>query len=121
MIVGLVVWFVVATAGNLSLRLAWPAYAAAEPAMQFTPGMLAARLLLGALSTVAAGLVAARIATAPRRAALLLGVLLVLLSIPVHSDLWDKFPLWYHAVFLVTLLPLVLAGAALRGALPNKA
>jgi len=36
-------------------------------------------------------------------------------------DLWDKFPLWYHAVFLATLLPLVLAGAALRGVLPNKA
>ena len=36
--------------------------------------------------------------------------LLVVLFIPVHVWLWDEFPLWYHATFLVSLLPLTAAG-----------
>jgi len=28
--------------------------------------------------------------------------------------LWDKFPIWYHLFFLITLVPAFLIGAALR-------
>jgi hypothetical protein len=30
-------------------------------------------------------------------------------------SLWDKFPIWYHIVFLGSLFPLVLLGAKLPG------
>jgi hypothetical protein len=49
-----------------------------------------------------------------------LGILLTVLFIPIHYNLWDKFPLWYHAAFLVSLLPLTMLGAFLfvRGRRP---
>jgi len=42
---GLLTWVVVATVGDLLLRAAWPNYAEVEVAMNFTPAMLALRLL----------------------------------------------------------------------------
>ena len=47
-----------------------------------------------------------------RAARLLAGILLVLF-VPLHYSLWDKFPVWYHALFLVSLLVLTLGGAML--------
>jgi uncharacterized protein (DUF983 family) len=44
-------------------------------------------------------------------AAKVLAIALVLLFIPVHYSLWAQFPLWYHAVFLLSLAPLVMVGA----------
>src|SRR5438034_2594105 len=82
---GLVAWTLIATAGNLILRLSWPAYAAVEKAMSFTLGMLAARLALGAVSSLGAGFAVAWIT--PRNAvaawclvALLLAILFTLLG-----------------------------------------
>jgi hypothetical protein len=33
------------------------------------------------------------------------------LFVPVHVGLWATFPVWYHLLFLGSLVPLVLAGA----------
>jgi hypothetical protein len=33
--------------------------------------------------------------------------------LPVHVQLWNAFPIWYHLAFLVPLVPLVVVGAAL--------
>jgi hypothetical protein len=110
----LVTWFLVATVLNLALRAWWPHYHDAEVAFNFSLGMKLARLLLGAISSVAAGFVAASIANARMRAAMLTGIVLLALFIPGHYRLWDKFPVWYHLTFLVSLLPLVLFGAVLN-------
>ena len=118
MIVGLAVWVLVASLLNRGLRIGFAGYAAAEPAMTFTLGMKLARLLLGALSSLAAG--ATTRLMAPSRKALpwVLGVILLALFIPVHAQVWTKFPVWYHLVFLGTLAPLVaLGGAFARGPL----
>jgi hypothetical protein len=40
-------------------------------------------------------------------------LLLLALFVPVHVGLWAKFPLWYHVVFLGSLIPLVLLGGKL--------
>jgi len=41
----------------------------------------------------------------------------LLVSIPIHINLWDKFPVWYHLTFLVTLIPLcILGGRIVRSA-----
>src|SRR5262245_13976269 len=55
-----------------------------------------------------------------RSAVMGLGILLTVLFIPIHYNLWDKFPLWYHAAFLISLLPLTMLGAFLfvRGRRP---
>jgi hypothetical protein len=113
-IAALVTWFFVATVLNLALRAWWPNYHEAEIAFNFTFAMKLARLVLGAISTLAAGFVAAWIGKVRTRAAMLTGIVLLALFIPGHYRIWDKFPVWYHLTFLVSLLPLTLLGAALN-------
>jgi len=110
----LVTWTFVATVLNLPLRFSWPHYHEAEAAFNFTFTMKLARLALGALSTLAAGFVAALIGR--MAAAKLTGVALLALFIPEHYLLWSKFPVWYHLTFLVSLVPFTLLGAALHRA-----
>jgi hypothetical protein len=106
-----IVWFVVATVANLFLRAAFSGYAEAELAARFTLPMLLARIAVGAVSSVAAGLACALSARTVSATAHTFAVALVLFFVPVHYSLWAQFPLWYHVVFLVSLGPLVLAGA----------
>jgi len=113
-IAALVTWFFVATVVNLALRALWPHYHEAEIAFNFTLAMKFARLVLGAISTLVAGFVAAWIDKGRMRAAMLTGMVLLGLFIPGHYRIWDKFPVWYHLTFLVSLLPLTLLGAALN-------
>ena len=110
---GLIVWFVVATIGNLLFRNAWPGYAAAEISTGFNLAMMAARLALGALSSLCAGFTVAWITTGNGTAAKALGIVLTAMFVPVHYVLWNKFPIWYHAIFLAGLFPLTLLGALL--------
>jgi hypothetical protein len=113
-IAGLITWILVATAVNLLLRVLWPHYHEAEIAFNFTLGMMIARLLLGAISSVCAGFVAASITKVDGPAVKITGVALLVLFIPNHYLLWHKFPVWYHLTFLVSLFPLTMLGAMLK-------
>lgn len=110
---GLVVWMLVATLGNLALRLAWPSYAEVEKEMTFTLAMLVARLILGAVSSLCAGAAVAWITKRDARVVAIFAAVLFALFVPVHYSLWDKFPLWYHIVFLASLVVMPPLGAAL--------
>lgn len=112
-VAGLVVWTLVASILNRVLRVGFPGYALAEPAMAFTLGMKVARLILGALASLAAGAAAGWIAQSRTSVPWVLGAVILAAFIPVHVQLWAKFPVWYHLVFLGTLVPLVALGAAL--------
>src|SRR5215469_791450 len=120
-ITALVTWFFVATVVNLALRALWPHYHEVEIAFNFTFAMKVARLVLGAISTLGAGFVAAWISKGRMSAATLTGIVLLGLFIPGHYRIWDKFPVWYHLTFLVSLLPLTLVGAALYRRIYRKA
>jgi hypothetical protein len=108
-ITGLVVWLAVATVAGLIMRATWPAYASVAEAMTFTLPMMLARLSIGALATLVMGFVTACItrSAVPR---LIPGILLLIAFIPQHIMLWDKFPIWYHSWFLLTLVPLTYVG-----------
>ena len=112
-LVGLVVWFVVATFGNFAIRGLITGYADAEPAMRFTLPILLARLGLGAVSSLAAGFACGALSRSTPVTIKLFAGLLVVFFIPVHYSLWTQFPLWYHLVFLASLAPLALLGAML--------
>jgi hypothetical protein len=112
-VAGLIVWFMVATIGNLLFRVAWPGYTEAEIATMFALPMMLARLLLGALSSVCAGLAVGWITKGNGTAAKVLGIVLTAMFVPAHYGVWDKFPVWYHATFLASLFPLTLLGAKL--------
>ena len=111
-IAGLVSWVVVVTVLNFGLRAWLPGYVQAEPAMQFTLGMKIARLSIGALSSIAAGALV-RTITRANMAPWIVGLVLLALFVPDHVHLWNKFPVWYHLTFLITLAPLVALGARL--------
>ena len=119
-IAALVTWFLVATVLNLALRAWWPHYHEAEIAFNFTLAMKFARLVLGAISTLGAGFVAAWIAKGRMTVATLTGIVLLCLFIPGHYMIWNKFPVWYHLTFLLSLLPLTLLGAALNHSMGRK-
>jgi uncharacterized protein (DUF983 family) len=114
-VAGFFTWWIVATVLDRALRLAWPEYAVAVPTMTFSLSMLLARLVEGALCTLAAGALAAWIgrASSSRRAAVAMAALLLLFFVPTHAMIWSHFPVWYHLTFLGSLAPLTLLGARL--------
>lgn len=118
-VAGLVTWAVVATLGNLLVRAALPGYADVEAALDFTLAMLIARLAVGIVSSLVAGYVVARIATARRRDVYLLSAVLLALFLPLHYSLWTRFPIWYHAVFLISLVVAPTIGARVGAAWPR--
>jgi hypothetical protein len=105
---------IVATAIHRFMCVTWPAYATATPLLAFTLPMKVARLSLGAFSTLAAGAAARRLSPV-RWVPLAVGCVLLLLFLPQHYRLWDRFPAWYHLTFLLSLVPLAIIGAHFPG------
>src|SRR5262245_21262088 len=97
-VAGLAVWMIVATVAGRIMRASWPAYASVESAMMFTLPMMIGRLSIGALATIAMGIVTAVIAQSVV-ARLIPGVLMLVIFVPIHVMLWEKFPVWYHLAF----------------------
>jgi hypothetical protein len=112
-VAGLLVWLMIVLVVGETMRRSWPAYASVADAMTFTLPMMIARLSIGALATLVAGLVTALIVRHSTIAKLMPGVLLLIAFIPQHIMLWDKFPIWYHLTFLLSLVPLTWVGGAL--------
>ena len=110
-IAGLVIWIAGVTVLNIGLRHGLAGYAAVEKTMAFTLPMLIARLAISAAGSVASGYGAVLVGRSPRSATAA-GFILLLLFLPVHYLLFDRFPLWYHLTFLVSLPVLSIAGGA---------
>ncbi|MBS0275562.1 MAG: hypothetical protein JSR55_14540 [Proteobacteria bacterium] len=115
-IAALVTWTIVITILNLGLRHGLPGYAAVEKAMTFTLGMMWARLAISFVATLSAGAVTAWIARDRFTWPLITGIVLLAIFIPVHMNIWEHFPLWYHLTFLPSLPILsVVGGRLVRG------
>lgn len=105
-VINVVTFVAIGTIGFILMRLTWPAYAAVEKAMTFDTSMLATRLAIAATASLIGAYLAGLTTRDARVTPLIGGLILLVLFIPVHIQLWDKFPLWYHATFL-TSLPLL--------------
>ncbi len=114
-VAGLAVWQIIVIVAGAMMRQSWPAYATVADAMTFTVPMLVARLSVSTVATFVTGLVTASIIPRAVLARLMPGVLLLVGFIPVHITLWDKFPVWYHLTFLVSLVPLTYLGGTIAG------
>src|SRR5215470_14902064 len=108
-VAGLAVWVILATVAGFIMRVSWPEYASVASAMTFTLPMMIARLSIGALATIAMGIVTSVIARSVI-AKVMPGIVMLVLFIPQHVTLWEKFPVWYHLTFLLSLIPLTWAG-----------
>jgi len=112
-VAGLIGWGVILTVAGLIMRASWPAYASVATEMSFTLPMLLVRLAIGAVATLATGVIATRIAPRSVLVRLIPGLVLLVLFIPQHIALWAKFPVWYHLTFLLSLVVLTWAGGAI--------
>jgi uncharacterized membrane protein YdcZ (DUF606 family) len=74
--------------------------------------MSIARLFVGAISSLSAGVVAAWITNRSVLAIKFLSSVLLVLFLPVIT-LWERFPPWYHVVFLTSLPVFTLLGGLL--------
>ena len=117
-VAGLATWGIITSIAGLIMRGAWPEYASVADTMTFTLPMLFTRLAIGALATLTAGLVTAVMVRRSLLARLMPGALLLVVFIPVHISLWDKFPVWYHLTFLGSLVPLTYIGGKLAEGRP---
>ena len=110
-IAGVTLWTILWLGSNFALRKA--GILPADPA---TPVAAVAPLLLllaeSAVISVVAGMVCAAIGG--RGPALALGVVLLALGITAQAVAWHLLPVWYHAAFLLLLVPATLLGARLR-------
>lgn len=114
---GLVAWVVVVTLLNFGLRAAIPGYHAAEATLQFTMAIKIGRLTEAAITSLVAGPVVGWIEPSRKWAPWAVGLIVLAMFLPIHVQLWSKFPAWYHLSFLVPLAPLVaLGGTFVRGA-----
>ncbi len=113
-IVGILAWGLVVTLLNFGLRAAIPGYHAAEATLLFTGVMKAGRLIEAAIASFATGMAARAIASSSRAAPWATGLIILAMFVPVHLQLWSKFPVWYHLTFLLSIVPLVVLGAKVR-------
>lgn len=109
-IAGVVGWGVLVTIMNFGLHAVWPAYAAADTpaAMSFDLPMKLARLTESSIASILAALIAQRVAPRSSYAVPVFGLILFVVFVPIHYGLWTKFPIWYHAYFLASLVVLPL-------------
>jgi hypothetical protein len=112
-VAGAVAWEAVVLLATLAGRLVWPAYAAVETRRSFALDMLLSRLAVGALATLVFGVVVAWVARSDRRMIRVILALWLTYSVVDHYLVWDQFPVWYHLVYLVYIVPLVLLGEKL--------
>jgi hypothetical protein len=123
-VAGLAGWMAIAGVAGLTMRSAWPEYASVADTMTFTLPMMFARLAIGALATLGTGWITTVVARRSILARVTAGLLLVVVFVPQHVILWDKFPVWYHVTFLGSLVPLAYLGGQIsaprQGAVPQS-
>jgi hypothetical protein len=110
-VAGYIGWWIIGTVGFVSLRVLWPDYASVESAMTFSLSMQIARLLVAVLCSLGAGIIVSLIVRRHSIVPWVLGTILLIQFLPIHYSLWAKFPIWYHAFFLLTIVPVILLGS----------
>ena len=109
-VTGFVIWTVLFLGGNVWVARAIPGATDTDGVIVGATA-LASIVVLTAAYSVLAGAVASRLSGAyGRRAALVLGGLLLVVGAAVQSGYWEKLPLWYHLSFLALLVPASWAG-----------
>src|SRR5215831_16286371 len=91
-IAGLVTWLVVVSVINRVLRVALPGYTVAEQTLQFTMTIKIARLLMAAITSIAAGAVAGWVSRSTRWVPIVVGGVVLAMFLPAHIAIWNKLP-----------------------------
>ena len=86
-----------------------------ENMIPITTGMLMASLVLTFICSLSAGYIAALIASSNHmKVVLATGVFNLVFAIYMQWLYWNTMPVWYHLIFLSSLLPLIYLGGQER-------
>ena len=124
-VAGFIAWSLLWIGGEEGLRMLSPGWYGAhqleaEKAMfnrsEFTSDttILMISLIRSIITSIVSGYLAAVIAGENNRTALILGALLLAFGLMVQIMAWNYMPVWYHAIFLILLIPMTLLGAKLK-------
>lgn len=124
-VVGFIVWSILWVGSDqvlINVSSGWYGahHRAFETAMfnqtAFTPdtGVLILHIVRSIVISLIAGFLAAFVAGENRKAPFALGILLLLFGLMVQVMVWSYMPLWYHAAFLLLLVPITVIGGKLR-------
>ena len=82
----------------------------------FTPDntILFMHLVRCVIISLMSGFIAAFVAGENRKAPLALGTLLFLFGMIIEIMAWSYLPIWYHAIFVLLLIPMTVIGGRLR-------
>src|ERR1700744_5213299 len=103
-VAGVVVWIILVTLMDRTMRHFWPDYAHVFTAMTFTLPMMLARLAESTVALIIAAMIAVGVAPTSLAVPRAFGILMLAFFAPFHYTIWTKFPIWYHAYFLLSLI-----------------
>lgn len=113
---GFIVWSILWLAANAGLGAAGVLPPTGKPETDPVPLLLL--LAASVVASLCAGISASLLGRASgREAALWLGAVLLVVGAFVQAQYWHLMPVWYHATFLLLLIPACLIGSRLS---PNN-
>lgn len=71
-------------------------------------------LVRSIIASIMSGFLAAVVAGENRRSPLILGVILLGVGIAVQLHLWNVFPIWFHVIFWLLLIPMTILGGKMK-------
>jgi hypothetical protein len=71
-------------------------------------------LVRSAIASIMAGFLAAVIAGENRRSTLILGIILLAVGVAVQIHLWNVFPIWFHLILWLLLVPSTILGGRMK-------
>ncbi len=105
-----VVWGALALPGNQLVFLAYPEALAGQTPL----GYLVLALVISLVYSFVSGAISGWIAKPDfTRIGPLAGLALLVVGVIAQVTYWDALPVWYHLVFLASLIPMAMAGANL--------
>ena len=127
-IVGFIAWSILWVGGDEALTTLSPAwYGAHQPVVEdavfkisrenpivVSVYVLVFNLVRSIITSLLSGYLAAFVANENNRTTMILGVLLLLVGVGVQVMAWSLFPIWYHLIFLIMLIPMTIAGGKLK-------
>jgi peptidoglycan/LPS O-acetylase OafA/YrhL len=106
---GLIAYAAIGKLGLYLLQVSWAGYALHSTDKSYSTGMLLARLLVGVLASVAAGITVAKVTNSQRKSAWIVGVIVLCGASYIHfmTKTWTDYPLWYHLAYVLPIVPVI--------------
>ena len=106
---GLVAYAIFGKVGLYLLQVCWSDYDLHSIDKSFTVPMLAARLFVGNIASIAAGVAATKMGDNKGKSAWVVGTLVFIGAAYVHfmTITWTEYPLWYHLTYVLPIVPVI--------------